>query len=231
MSAIVTEKRRVTFENVSKFYGEVLGVNRVNLSIPTGITGLVGPALVSPDLRNNGLPLYLSRPFSRTEYVLGKAAVLALLMSAITWVPGLLLFFFQSYLDGASWMGNNLGIGMAIFVGSWIWIAVLSLLSLAVSAWVKWKPVARISLLILFYVPWGFAQVLNATQDTWWGFLVALWPTMTTVWTRLFGLPLEAADYRGNPMPLGAAWFALTACCLISLWLLSRRIRAYEVVR
>ncbi len=43
MSAIVTEKRRVIFENVSKFYGEVLGVNRVNLAIPPGITGLVGP--------------------------------------------------------------------------------------------------------------------------------------------------------------------------------------------
>src|SRR6202044_2397510 len=34
---------RVTFENVSRFYGEVLGVNRVTLSIPPGITSLVGP--------------------------------------------------------------------------------------------------------------------------------------------------------------------------------------------
>ena len=34
---------RVVFENVSKFYGEVLGCNRVTLSIPPGITGLVGP--------------------------------------------------------------------------------------------------------------------------------------------------------------------------------------------
>lgn len=33
----------ITFENVSKFYGDVLGVNRVNLSIPPGITSLVGP--------------------------------------------------------------------------------------------------------------------------------------------------------------------------------------------
>jgi ABC-2 type transport system ATP-binding protein len=35
--------RRIVFENVSKFYGEVLGINRVSLSIPPGITGLVGP--------------------------------------------------------------------------------------------------------------------------------------------------------------------------------------------
>jgi len=34
---------RIVFENVSKFYGEILGVNRVNLSIPPGITALVGP--------------------------------------------------------------------------------------------------------------------------------------------------------------------------------------------
>lgn len=33
----------IGFENVSKFYGEILGVNRVNLSIPPGVTSLVGP--------------------------------------------------------------------------------------------------------------------------------------------------------------------------------------------
>jgi ABC-2 type transport system ATP-binding protein len=33
----------IDFRNVSKFYGEVLGVNRVQLSIPRGITTLVGP--------------------------------------------------------------------------------------------------------------------------------------------------------------------------------------------
>ncbi|MEW5983649.1 MAG: ABC transporter ATP-binding protein [Acidobacteriota bacterium] len=33
----------VVFDEVSKFYGEVLGVNRVTLNIPPGITSLVGP--------------------------------------------------------------------------------------------------------------------------------------------------------------------------------------------
>jgi len=33
----------IDFDDVSKFYGEVLGINRVSLSIPAGITGLVGP--------------------------------------------------------------------------------------------------------------------------------------------------------------------------------------------
>ena len=33
----------IVFEDVSKFYGEILGVNRINLTIAPGITSLVGP--------------------------------------------------------------------------------------------------------------------------------------------------------------------------------------------
>ena len=33
----------ITFSNVSRFYGEVLGINKVSLAIPPGITSLVGP--------------------------------------------------------------------------------------------------------------------------------------------------------------------------------------------
>lgn len=39
----MTNGAHVVFDNVSRFYGEVLGVNRVTLSIPPGITSLVGP--------------------------------------------------------------------------------------------------------------------------------------------------------------------------------------------
>lgn len=38
-----TANDRIVFEEVSKFYGDVLGVNRVTLSLPPGITSLVGP--------------------------------------------------------------------------------------------------------------------------------------------------------------------------------------------
>jgi ABC-2 type transport system ATP-binding protein len=41
--SFVTTNDRIVFEDVSKFYGEILGVNRVNLSIPPGVTSLVGP--------------------------------------------------------------------------------------------------------------------------------------------------------------------------------------------
>ena len=103
---------------------------------------LVGPPLVSRDLRNNALPLYLCRPFSRTEYVLGKMSVLFILLSAITWVPQLLLFLFQSYLEGATWFVDNLHLASAIFISSVVWILLVAFLSQAVSALVKWRVIA-----------------------------------------------------------------------------------------
>jgi ABC-2 type transport system ATP-binding protein len=38
-----TPQQMIILEDVSKFYGEILGVNRVNLNITPGITALVGP--------------------------------------------------------------------------------------------------------------------------------------------------------------------------------------------
>jgi ABC-2 type transport system permease protein len=193
------------------------------------LTLFVGPALISPDLRNNGLPLYLSRPFSRSEYVLGKMAVLVGLLSLLTWVPGLLLFLFQSYLEGAGWLAANLRIAVALFVGSWVWILVLSLLALAISAWVKWKPVARVTMLIVFFVFSGFAAALNEALDVWWGWMFSLWVTMQNVWAFLFGQhPQMDPD---QSLPVWAACMTLAAGSLFCLWLLSRRVRAYEVVR
>ena len=68
------------------------------------LAAFIGPGLVSPDLANNALSLYLARPFSRVEYVLGKMSVLVILMSLMTWVPGLLCFGLQGYLEGWQWM-------------------------------------------------------------------------------------------------------------------------------
>jgi ABC-2 type transport system permease protein len=53
---------------------------------------LVGPDLISQDLRFNAIPLYLSRPVRRFEYFLGKLGVIAVYLSAVTILPALLAF-------------------------------------------------------------------------------------------------------------------------------------------
>jgi len=207
------------------------------------VTLLVGPPLVARDLRNNALPLYLCRPFSRTEYVLGKMSVLLILLSAITWVPQLLLFLFQSYLEGASWFVNNLSLASAIFIGSVVWILLLALLSQAVSALVKWRVIASAALLGIFFIPSVFGEVINQLFLTRWGNIISMGALIKNVTAGLFGTFVRASghftDWDGRvgreiivyEPPLWASWFVLFLICAICLALLSRKVKAYEVVK
>ncbi len=185
----------------------------------------VAPVLVSADLRNNGLALYLARPVSRWQYILGKLSVLAVLLSAVTWIPGMALFALQAYLEGSGWVAEQQRVPLALVGGSLAWIVALSLLALAVSAWVKWRPVARIVLLILFFVLGAFGSIFERVLGTWWGHMLSIRHVAETIWAGLFGLEAPSS------LPLPAAWFALIAGSLVCLALLLRRIRAYEVVR
>jgi ABC-type transport system involved in multi-copper enzyme maturation permease subunit len=204
---------------------------------------LVGPPLVSRDLRNNALPLYLCRPFSRAEYVLGKMAVVLILLSAITWIPQLLLFGFQSYLEGAAWFGNNLWIANAILIGSVVWILLLTLLTQAISALVKWRVIASAALLGIFFIPSVFGEVINNLFITRWGNIVSLAALIANVYAGLFGTfeqvsgravyfdgSIEREILLTHP-PLWASWAALFFVCVVCLALLSRKVKAYEVIK
>src|ERR1041385_449889 len=189
------------------------------------LTALVGPSLVSPDLANNALPLYFCRPFSRAEYVAGKMSVLLFLLSLITWIPGLILFVIQASLAGWEWTTANLWIAGSIFVGLAVWIMVLSLIALAMSAWVKWKIAAGALILGVFFAGAGFGAAINAVMRTKSGTLIDLTQVIATVWSKLF---------RFDPttgISVTDAWISLCVTCAICLWLLARRVRAFEVVK
>lgn len=206
------------------------------------LTVLSAPPLISRDLSNNALPLYLCRPLSRTEYVLGKMAVIVFLLSLVTWIPGLLIFFFQASLGGFDWLLTNLWMIWAIFCGFAVWIILLSLLSLAVSAFVKWRVVAGGALLGLFFVPSAFSQIVNNLFMTRAGNLISMWASMNSIWRGLFGLfERQTSIGRGRGRrqivemvllepPLWASWLVIALVCAVCIWLLTRKVRAYEVI-
>ena len=199
------------------------------------LTAWVAPVLVSPDLVNGALPLYLSRPFTRVEYVLGKATVLLTLLSAITWVPGLVLFALEAGL-AEGWGTANVRIAAAVFAGSWVWILVLTLLGLAISAWVRWRVVASGALAGVFFMGAAFGEMWREVLNGPWGRLANLYYLVGLVWRSLFGLftsrsmAQEMFNERGRDLPTWAAWAGLAAAALLSVWLLERRLRAREVV-
>jgi ABC-2 type transport system permease protein len=194
----------------------------------------VGPVLISGDLTNGALPLFLSRPFSRAEYVLGKLAVLALLLSAVTWIPGLLLFGLQSGLAADGWFWSHLWMTIPLVFCCSIWILMLSLISLAVSAWVKLRIVATGVIFISFFVPAGLGEIYNGIMGTYWGYLLNFTYLFGLMVTKEFG----AMDLFTSPgtrlapeIPVAAAWLMMILVCVFALFVLNVRLRAREVVR
>lgn len=213
---------RPLLEINAKFFYYFLDIQGVMAVI---LTTFVGPSLVSPDLVNNGLALYFCRPFSRAEYVLGKMWALGFLLSSITWIPGLILFGLQSSLAGKQWFTSNWNIAWSLFAGGMFWILVLSLLALALSAWVRWRIAAGALLLGVFFLGAGFGHAINSVMRTNNGYLIDLGNLIAVVWGQLFGVDTRV------PIPPEQAWAALLAVCGLCLYLLARKVRAYEVVR
>lgn len=189
-----------------------------------------GPGMITKDFANNSVQLYLSRPLSRAEYVFGKASVLGLLLSSITWVPALILFFVQAQLQGNGWLWKNLWMAGSIILASVLWIAVISLLSMAVSIWVKWRIAASALLLAIFFMLPIMGLAMNAILRTQWGRLLNLPYVTSVVWSHLFRL--TAMNRRGGDLdaiPLWAAWATLLGVCAFCFWLLDRKLQAREV--
>jgi ABC-2 type transport system permease protein len=195
---------------------------------------LVGPRLITVDLAAGALPLYLGRPLSRRAYVLGKAAALAGLLSLITWIPGSLLWLLQAGLEGGGWAGENLRILGALLGASWIWIILLTSLSLALSAWVRWRPVAQLFLLGMLTVPVGFGRAINGILELKrdWGVLISPSDILSVIRAGLFGPTVQNRIYIDLPdIPLVSAWLAFGLICGTCILLLRLKIKAFEVVR
>lgn len=218
---------------------DIIPINGLFFSVFTGIqtslafifTVIIGPVLISRDMANNGLPLYLCRPFTRFEYILGKASVLLILLSTITWIPGALLFLFQAYLEGGGWLAENYWMLYGIMVVCLAWIAMLTLLAMSFSAWIKWRTAASAALFAIFIIPTpiGFAVqgILNSNK----GHLLNVGMALGIMTQELFGLREDiSVDDDDYIFSYGDAWmvfFAYAALCLYMLW---RKVRAYEVV-
>src|SRR5580704_10040655 len=192
----------------------------------------VGPVLISGDLTNGALPLFLSRPFSRADYVLGKLSVLGLLLSAITWIPCLLLFGLEAGLAKDGWIWPHLWMVVPIVMCSAIWILMLSLISLAVSAWIKLRIVATGIIFITFFIPAGIGEMFNAIMGTIWGRLLNFSYMFQLIVSRGFREESgRLARHGWNEIPIPAAWGSLIFVCLLSLFILNARLRARETVR
>lgn len=183
-----------------------------------------GPGLIAPDVANNALLLYFSRPISRTDYSLARLTTLFGMLSLITWVPGLLLFAMQAGMAEGPWLREHWKIAPAIVAGFAVWILLVSMVALAGSAYARLRVFAGGVVLGFFFILSGASVMINGVFRSDWGWLLnPAWSTQT-LWRALLGL---------DPQPgpgVAACALSLAIMILFLAFVLERKLRPVEVV-
>lgn len=189
------------------------------------ITVYAGSGLIADDIRANALQLYLSRPITRTQYIAGKAAILMAALAAVTLLPGiLLLLLVPAFAGSMTFLRENLSLIPSIAAYSVVQITLSAFLILAMSSLSKSRWFVAILYAGLSFFTHAVFGVLGAAVEgsafSW----VSIFANLNQVGDVLFRMP---ARYDTHPL-ISAAVIVLIVG--ISMLVLSRRIRAIEVV-
>ena len=206
-----------------RLFGEFLNT-QIWFTLLLSIFGASG--LIANDLRTGAILVYLSRPLTRRDYVLGKLGVPLALNLAVTLVPGLALYGVALSLAPDQFLQWELAwLGPAIVVHALVISLFVGLLSLAVSALSR---SARVAGLGFFGLMFGLEMVRLVLQH---GFgrseamLVSLQADLRSLGVALFGLTNnELAMHWAAPAAL------LLVVGLACLAILRSRVRAVEIV-
>lgn len=189
-----------------------------------GLTAATGARVLVNDLRDNALPLYLSRPITRVEYVVGKAVAIATLTSLVTWVPSLLLVGLQASLaDG--WLARNWWLAPGIFLGAWSAIPLFALVCLAVAAVLRRRAASEAAFVALFIVVPLIARIVDQFLHMEWWIRFFVPAIFESLWTPLFRLQ------QSNGLSPAGALLSLTVAVTLAAAILLRRVKAWEIVR
>jgi ABC-2 type transport system permease protein len=207
-----------------RLFGEFLN-QQIVLTLLLSIFG--GSGLIANDLRTGAILVYLSRPLTRRDYVLGKLGVLLALNLSVTLVPGLLLYAIALALAPEQFLKWSLGwIGPAVVLHSVAVTLSVSLLALAVSSLSR---SARVAGLGFFGLVAGLEVVRGILAQ---GFglrpvaLLSLRADLRAIGAALFGVA-----ERGPTLPWSWPAAVLLVVGLLCLAVLRSRVRAVEIVR
>lgn len=208
-----------------RLFGEFLNV-QVSFVLFLMVFG--GAGLIASDLRTGAILVYLSRPLTRRDYLVGKLSVLASLGLFVTLAPGLLLYLVGLALAPEQYAKLELWwIAPALLLHSLVLVLPLGLLSLAASSLTKRPIVAGLSFFGLFTGLEMARGVLRQIFDQRWATLLSLQADLRSIGAALFGSSLR----RFESVPWHEAALVLAVVSSVCLLVLRSRVRAVEIVR
>jgi ABC-2 type transport system permease protein len=208
-----------------RLFGEFLN-QQIGLAL--FVTVFAGAGLIANDLRTGAILVYLSRPLTRRDYVMGKLSVLLLLLGGVTLAPALLLYLIGLALAPEQYIKPELWwIAPAIVLQSVAIVLTLGLLSLAVSSLSKSARVAGLGFFGMFVGLEMVRVVLRNALDQRWATLLSLQADLRGISNVLFGTTPRRWD-AVDPAQAALVLLLAGAACLL---VLRSRVRAVEVVR
>src|SRR5688500_16842096 len=189
------------------------------------ITIYVGAGLIANDRRANALQIYLSKPLTRIEYVLGKLTTLLVFLVGITWVPAILLLLLQVLFAGNfTFLGANLFLLPAVTVYSAVLVLTAGFAMLALSSLSKSRRfVALMYAGFVIFTAGMYQALFGITGSRMWA-VISPEDLLDAVASVVFRSPGAPA------IPLWTALLAITLVIGASIWTLERRVRGVEVV-
>ena len=206
-----------------RLFGEFLN-QQLGFTLLLTIFG--GAGLVANDLRTGAIVMYLARPLTRRDYVLGKLGVTLLLNLVVTLVPALVLYLVALGLAPDLFLHRNLAwIAPAIVLHALVMSLSVSLLGLAASALTRRATAAGIGLFAFVAGLDMVRQVLQHGFDRPEATLLSVQDNLRNLARALFGL----AD-RAEPVSWTASAAVVILLGLGCLIVLRQRVRAVEIV-
>jgi ABC-2 type transport system permease protein len=154
----VAETRRVVWSRL------LLAFMRVPQALLlAGVIGLVAPSLVSRDLRAKAWLVYFTRPVGRVEYILGKAAILGVLVAAITVLPALALWLMGVLVSPSVWVAvDTWDLPLKAVAASVVLAVPTVLLALAYSSATAESRIASFA----WFATWAACWIAHSTLTT-----------------------------------------------------------------
>ena len=189
------------------------------------VTVYVGAGLIANDRRANALQIYLSKPLTRAEYILGKLAILMTFLLLVTWLPAILLLIIQiAFAGNFTFFMNNAFLFPAITLFAFIEIVLASSTMLALSSLSKSsRYVAILYAGLIFFTQAVYGVLYAVTRST-----ALSWLSFSANLAQIGDVIFRQKLEYDTPWPVSL--LMIVVLIGVSAAILERRVRGIEVV-
>ncbi|MGH9237460.1 MAG: ABC transporter permease [Vicinamibacterales bacterium] len=217
------------YQQTAQFLGPTPGLFREFLSqqgiFVFFITMYVGAGLIANDRRANALQIYLSKPLTRVDYVVGKLATLLIFLIFVTWVPGILLLLMQMMFAGnLTFLKANLFLFPAITAYAAVAVTMAAFSMLALSSLSKSRRFVAVMYAGLIFFTAAMYQALRGITGS------RAWAVISP--GDVLNVFADVIFRNQSPLPIPFLVALLVVALLLgaSVLVLERRVRGVEVV-